>query len=71
MVTFDEMMNDVEITDEQIRQDSSIEYFCEQSEDETLKYSDVFNMTRANLYITITSNGLCSAQQVNFSYQTR
>ena len=33
MVTFDELMNDVEITDEQIRQDSSVKYFVKQVED--------------------------------------
>lgn len=40
MVTFDELMNDVEITDEQIRQDSSVKYLVKQGEDETLKYID-------------------------------
>ena len=33
MVTSDELMNDVEITDEQIRQDSSVKYFVKQVED--------------------------------------
>ena len=37
------MMNGSEITDEQIRQDSSVKYFVKQGEDETLKYIDVFN----------------------------
>lgn len=49
MVTFDELMNGSEITDEQIRQDSSVKYFVKQGEDETLKYIDVFNMTRVGI----------------------
>ena len=49
MVTFDELMNDVEITDEQIRQDSSVKYFVKQVEDETLKYIDVFNYMKEHV----------------------
>lgn len=49
MVTFDELMNDVEITDEQIRQDSSVKYFVKQGEDETLKYIDVFNYMKEHV----------------------
>ena len=49
MVTFDELMNGSEITDEQIRQDSSVKYFVKQGEDETLKYIDVFNYMKEHV----------------------
>ncbi len=49
MVTFDELMCCKEVTDEQIRQDSSVKYFVKQSEDETLKYSDVFNYMKEHV----------------------